>query len=144
MTGLWVVLGKADHLKILTVRNRTGIIAFNGKVPLTYQAFVNTADKIGLPSKPVPSVDQLKDLVKEQGRSTPVEDDHDVKYSVPTLKELNVNESELSPCLYPGGETEALARLERVTANEEYICKFEKPNTSPNSINPSYHSLSPY
>ncbi|XP_055925205.1 cryptochrome-1-like isoform X2 [Argiope bruennichi] len=120
------------------------IIAVNGKVPLTYQAFVNSADKIGLPSKPVPSVDLLKDLVKEQGRNTPVDDDYDVKYSVPTLKEVNVNESELNPCLYPGGETEALARLERVTLNEEYICKFEKPNTSPNALKPSTTVLSPY
>ena len=35
------------------------------------------------------------------------------EHSVPTLSELGVNESELGECLYPGGETEALQRMER-------------------------------
>ncbi|GFX55557.1 cryptochrome-1 [Trichonephila clavipes] len=120
------------------------IISYNGKVPLTYQAFTNTVDKIGLPSKPVPSVKLLKELISEKSLKTPIESDYEIKYRVPTLKELNVNESELNPCLYPGGETEALQRLEQMISKEDYICKFEKPNTSPNSLKPSTTVLSPY
>ncbi|PRD32433.1 UNVERIFIED_CONTAM: Cry1 [Trichonephila clavipes] len=78
------------------------------------------------------------------GLKTPIESDYEIKYRVPTLKELNVNESELNPCLYPGGETEALQRLEQMISKEDYICKFEKPNTSPNSLKPSTTVLSPY
>ena len=33
-------------------------------------------------------------------------------HSVPTLKELGVDESTMQPCLYPGGETEALRRMD--------------------------------
>ncbi|GIY62846.1 cryptochrome-1 [Caerostris darwini] len=120
------------------------IIAFCGKVPLTYQAFVNTADKIGLPSKPVSSIKLIKDLIVEKNNGTLIVDDHDIKYNVPTLKELNVDESDLNPCLYPGGESEALRHLEQILPKEDYICKFEKPNTSPNSIIPSTTVLSPY
>ncbi|GFS55434.1 cryptochrome-1 [Trichonephila inaurata madagascariensis] len=120
------------------------IISYNGKVPLTYQAFTNTVDKVGLPSKPVPSVKLLKELISEKNLKTPIESDYEIKYRVPTLKELNVNESELNPCLYPGGETEALQRLEQMISKEDYICKFEKPNTSPNSLKPSTTVLSPY
>ncbi|GIY03032.1 cryptochrome-1 [Caerostris extrusa] len=76
--------------------------------------------------------------------STLIEDDHEIKYNVPTLKELNVDESDLNPCLFPGGESEALRRLEQILPKEDYICKFEKPNTSPNSIIPSTTVLSPY
>lgn len=52
------------------------------------------------------------------GDCTPLESDYDTKYAVPTVEELGVKISELHPCLYPGGETEALERLERVTQNE--------------------------
>ncbi|GFT22944.1 cryptochrome-1 [Nephila pilipes] len=127
-----------------TLYNSEQIISYNGKVPLTYQAFANTADKIGLPSKPVSSIKLLKELIAEKNLKTPIENDYEIKYRVPTLKELNVDESELNPCLYPGGETEALKRLELVTSKEDYICKFEKPNTSPNSLQPSTTVLSPY
>lgn len=52
----------------------------------------------------------------------PVENDHDEKYGVPTLEELGVNSSELNPCLYPGGETESLKRLEKSLQNEVRNC----------------------
>lgn len=42
----------------------------------------------------------------------------------------------VGPCKFHGGETEALRRLdEKISAeNKSYVLKFEKPNTSPNSI----------
>jgi cryptochrome len=41
---------------------------------------------------------------------------------------------------FPGGETEALRRLhEKVSSAERHawVCRFEKPNTAPNSLEPS-------
>ncbi|KAG8176361.1 hypothetical protein JTE90_020759 [Oedothorax gibbosus] len=125
--------------------NPEQIIEYNGKVPLTYQSFVNTAEKIGLPPQPSSSVEALEKLMSEKKLNTPpIEDTHDVEYGVPTLEELGVNESQLNPCKYPGGETEALKRLQKYLPKEEYICKFAKPDTSPNSIEPSTTVLSPY
>ncbi len=42
----------------------------------------------------------------------------------------------LGPCKFHGGETEALRRLdEKISAeNKAFVLKFEKPSTSPNSI----------
>lgn len=37
----------------------------------------------------------------------------DPKFDVPNLKELGVQENDLGPCLYPGGESEALRRFEK-------------------------------
>ncbi|MPC81917.1 (6-4)DNA photolyase [Portunus trituberculatus] len=58
--------------------------------------------------------------------------------------ELGVEESQLEPCLYPGGETEALARLKIYMERKSWVCKFEKPKTSPTSLQPSTTVLSPY
>ncbi|XP_035217616.1 cryptochrome-1-like isoform X2 [Stegodyphus dumicola] len=120
------------------------IIDYNGKVPLTYQSFLKSVEKIGLPAKPVPSFDMLKELKIAKGASTLIDSDYEEKYAVPTLEELRVNPEILYPCLYPGGESEGMKRLEHVLQDEEWICKFEKPNTSPNSLSPSTTVLSPY
>ena len=64
---------------------------------------------MGKPSKPIPTID------KEtfDGCTTPLEDDEDGKYQVPTLKELGIEmPEESSSVLFPGGETEALRRLD--------------------------------
>ncbi len=50
----------------------------------------------------------------------------------------------LGPVFFPGGETEALKRLEISMKNKTWVCKFEKPNTEPNSLKPSTTVLSPY
>lgn len=39
---------------------------------------------------------------------------HDVTYGVPTLAELGKEEKDCGPCLFPGGETEALNRMEKM------------------------------
>ena len=41
------------------------------------------------------------------------EDEIKEKYLVPNLDDLGVNPQKLGPVLYPGGETEALERMER-------------------------------
>ena len=49
------------------------------------------------------------------------------------------------PLKFPGGESEALKRLQlMVSARPEWVSKFEKPKTSPNSLEPSTTVLSPY
>jgi cryptochrome len=45
---------------------------------------------------------------------------------------------------YPGGETEGLRRLNEHVARTTWIATFEKPNTAPNSLQPSTTVLSPY
>jgi cryptochrome len=69
----------------------------------------------------------------------------DPKYAVPTLTEMGY--PEITPplkVLFPGGETEGLARMERHLARETWICEFEKPKTSPNSLSPATTVLSPH
>lgn len=65
-------------------------------------------------------------------------------YELPTLEELGVDENDLGTILYPGGETEGLNRMYKYLKKTKWICEFEKPNTAPNSINPSTTVLSPY
>lgn len=45
---------------------------------------------------------------------TSVSTKHDVTYGVPTLAELGKEEKDCGPCLFPGGETEALNRMEKM------------------------------
>lgn len=106
----------------------------NNKVPLTYQSFTALLSKIGDPPKPLD-----EPQIKFQKLSIDYE-----KYKIPDLAEMGVDESKCGPCLYPGGETEALRRLADKFKNEAWVCSFEKPNTSPNSLEPSTTVLSPY
>ena len=64
---------------------------------------------MGPPLKPIPAVDKKT----FDGCSTPVSDDEDRCYNVPTLEELEIETpEESSSVIFPGGETEALRRLE--------------------------------
>ena len=55
------------------------------------------------------------------GILTPSSDKHDENYGIPTLEELGQDSSTLGPDLYPGGEQEALRRL------DEYIQRTVAP-----------------
>lgn len=110
-----------------------------GSPPLTYQRLQTLVSQMGAPAKPVNiSNESIKDC------KTVVDKDHDKKFGVPSLEELNKSEIDLGLCLYPGGETEALERLERMLKKVNWICNFEKPKTEPNSLEPSTTVLSPY
>ena len=63
----------------------------------------------GPPEHPYPTLD----VHLFEGCSTPVSEDHEEKFGVPSLKELGLNVSELSPEVWHGGEAEALIRLDR-------------------------------
>ncbi|XP_028162379.1 cryptochrome-1 [Ostrinia furnacalis] len=108
----------------------------NGSVPLTYQKFMSLVNDIQVKE----SIEITKSISDE---CKPRDSDSD-EYDVPSLEELGLDESSLNPCKYPGGETEALKRLDIYMAKKQWVCKFEKPNTSPNSIEPSTTVLSPY
>lgn len=112
-----------------------------GSAPLTYQKFLSVIEKLSVPTV-VPTPAALPNSSK------PPKDSEEVInsfcYDKPSYEELGVKESDLRPCLFPGGETEALSRLEKHLAKKQWICKFEKPNTSPNSLKPSTTVLSPY
>ncbi|XP_045118530.1 cryptochrome-2-like [Portunus trituberculatus] len=110
-----------------------------GKAPLTYVSLEKVVSKLGHPPKPVDTLNDLPESCHVRGEAAT-----DVSYDVPSLKELGVEESQLEPCLYPGGETEALARLKIYMERKSWVCKFEKPKTSPTSLQPSTTVLSPY
>ncbi|XP_076036319.1 (6-4)-photolyase [Oratosquilla oratoria] len=128
------VVHKVGH----TLYNTEKIIKTNlGKVPLTYQSMQSLVAKMGHPAKPLDAPTSLKCRLKDSVLN-------DAVYDPPTLKELGVDESKLEPCLYPGGEVEALRRLELHMQRKNWVCKFEKPKTSPNALLPSTTVLSPY
>ncbi|RWS10201.1 cryptochrome-2-like protein [Dinothrombium tinctorium] len=105
--------------------------------PFTYQGFLTTLSKMGSlsPPLPVPDFSHLHPIEKYL-KNEPCE--------LPTLEELGIKESECGPCLFPGGETEAIKRMEQTLSDHKWVVSFAKPNTSPNSLKPSTTVLSPY
>ncbi|XP_019345657.1 cryptochrome-1 isoform X2 [Alligator mississippiensis] len=98
------VIQKVSH----TLYDTDRVIAENnGKVPLTYRQLQAVLAGLGPPKQPVlaPTLETLKDCC------TPGRDNRDPKYEIPTLEELGQDPKEAGPCLYPGGESEALSRL---------------------------------
>lgn len=79
----------------------------NGKAPLTYHQF----QAIIASMEPPPPAEAT--IVAETiGHAyTPVSDDHDERYGVPTLEELGFDTEGLKPPVWIGGETEALCKL---------------------------------
>lgn len=75
---------------------------------------------------------------------TPTHEDHDEKYGVPTLEELGFDTENLKPAIWFGGETEALARLERHLERKAWVASFGRPKMSPQSLLASQAGLSPY
>ncbi|XP_018420471.1 PREDICTED: cryptochrome-1-like [Nanorana parkeri] len=112
----------------------------NGKPPLTYVRLQTVLQSIGPPKRPckAPTKDDMKDCC------TPWKPSYDEKYGVPTLEELGQDPSQVGPLLYPGGETQALQRLDLNMKRTAWVCNFKKPDTEPNSLTPSTTVLSPY
>lgn len=112
------------------------------KAPLTYQKFQSIITGLGPPPKPIERIFSLPNISQLQNSEL---DDRKL-YGLPTFSELGLTQSTLTPCIYPGGETEGLKRLEQYICekNHKWVCSFEKPKTSPNSLKPSTTVLSPY
>lgn len=112
-----------------------------GKAPTQYQRFLSITEGIKAPEP----IDAPKPLPT---RTKPPNDDYEKRnpacYDCPTLAELQVDTDLVGPNLFPGGETEALERMHKYLKDRKWICAFEKPKTSPNSLDPSTTVLSPY
>lgn len=108
-------------------------------VPLTYTAFCKLFSAFGKPRTPLPP--PTAELLR--GHAFDASELNDPQYSVPTLTELGY--TELPTTTFRGGETEALRRLQATVINRPmWVRSFEKPFTSPNSLEPSTTVLSPY
>lgn len=108
----------------------------NGGVPLTYQKFLSLVQDM--------QVKETIEINKKISEFCKATDFGSTTYDVPSMAEIGVDETTLSECKYPGGETEGLKRLNVYMARKHWVCKFEKPNSSPNSIEASTTVLSPY
>ncbi|XP_053308009.1 cryptochrome-1-like [Spea bombifrons] len=112
----------------------------NGKAPLTYVRMQAVLASLGPPKRPLPA----PTLETTKGCCTPWKACYDARYGVPTLEELGQDAGALGPRLYPGGESEALKRLDLHMKRTAWVCNFKKPDTEPNSPSPSTTVLSPY
>ncbi|KAG9351737.1 hypothetical protein JZ751_022988 [Albula glossodonta] len=112
----------------------------NGKPPLTFNRLQTVLQAMGPPEKPVPSP-SLEDMKSVQ---TTGWKKHEEEYGVPTFEELGKDPQSVGSELYPGGEQEALRRLDEHMKRTGWVCNFQKPETSPNALNPSTTVLSPY
>ncbi|KAK4880120.1 hypothetical protein RN001_008266 [Aquatica leii] len=115
--------------------NRNG-----GKAPLTYHQFQAVIASMDPPPYAEPPVS-----AKDMGSiKTPLSEDHDEKYGVPTLEELGFDTEGLLPPVWQGGESEALARLERHLERKAWVASFGRPKMTPQSLLASQTGLSPY
>lgn len=122
-----------------TIYNPELILKKNGgSPPMTYQKFQSVASQLPFPSLAA-NPQKLPDACHPELDKKELTDKD--CYDVPSLEELGVEEAYSK---FPGGETEALRRMEMNLKRTKWICAFEKPNTSPNSLEPSTTVLSPY
>ncbi|KAK3598830.1 hypothetical protein CHS0354_007437 [Potamilus streckersoni] len=112
----------------------------NGTPPLTFKRFQSILKTIGPPTKPVETVT----LTTIGTARTPIENDHDDRYGVPSLEELGFDIDGLKPSVFQGGETEALLRLDRHLERKAWVASFEKPKMTSQSLFPSQTTISPY
>ena len=118
-----------------------------GNIPYTYKAFQKVFDKSPPVREPIPPPSQ-SDL--PSGTSSNNQEYfegalHDASFDVPSLEDMGYGDESQQQSKYPGGETEALKRLDIfVQQRPKWTTSFEKPRTSPNSIDPSTTVLSPY
>uniref|UniRef100_A0A182NCY0 Photolyase/cryptochrome alpha/beta domain-containing protein n=1 Tax=Anopheles dirus TaxID=7168 RepID=A0A182NCY0_9DIPT len=131
------VISAASH----TLYNLERIIEKNGsRAPLTYHQFQAIIASMDAPPQPEASI--TLDVIGNA--TTPQYDDHDDKYGVPTLEELGFETEALRPPVWIGGETEALARLERHLERKAWVASFGRPKMTPQSLLASQTGLSPY
>eukprot|EP00586_Coscinodiscus_wailesii_P021318 CAMPEP_0172506270 /NCGR_PEP_ID=MMETSP1066-20121228/193352_1 /TAXON_ID=671091 /ORGANISM="Coscinodiscus wailesii, Strain CCMP2513" /LENGTH=535 /DNA_ID=CAMNT_0013283221 /DNA_START=127 /DNA_END=1734 /DNA_ORIENTATION=- len=115
-----------------------------GVAPASYGSFCKLFAKMGTVDavcETVSCVPPLPDGVDE------VSDDFD-GWGVPTLESLGYDGARVAKNdvkgVFKGGEDEALKRLTKMMSRKAWVAKFEKPKTSPNSLEPDTTGLSPY
>ncbi|KAG9335192.1 hypothetical protein JZ751_005541 [Albula glossodonta] len=117
------------------------IIELNGgQSPLTYKRFQTVISR--MPPVEMPAEVITAEVIGQC--TTPIADDHDEKFGVPSLEELGFDTEGLSTAVWPGGETEALTRLERHLERKAWVANFERPRMNANSLLASPTGLSPY
>lgn len=128
---------KLDEFHSHTIYNPLVVLQSNqNKVPMQYQGFLSlVASTRVAPAVEITSKHKLKK--EHQPPKDSKEQANGMCYDLPALADLPVNEAELGPNKFPGGEKEALDRLDKMLTREQWICEFEKPKTAPNSIEPS-------
>lgn len=131
---------KIEEFYSHTIYNPYVVLQKNqNQVPMRMQTFLSIVEKL-IPGEP----DNMEEFVHCELEKDLNEIDFENFYDVPTLTELNIDVETLQPTKYPGGETEGLNRLDKSLSDVNWVCSFEKPKTSPNSIRPSTTVLSPY
>ncbi|XP_035662697.1 cryptochrome-1-like isoform X2 [Branchiostoma floridae] len=139
-------LAKEAGVKVILRTSHTlyklqDIIDVNGgQPPLTYKRFQAILSKMDPPDQPVDSITAST----VDNLTTPIRDDHDEKFGVPSLEELGFDTDNLNPVVWPGGETEALTRLERHLERKAWVASFERPKMTASSLLASPTGLSPY
>nr|XP_055073401.1 cryptochrome circadian regulator 3b [Misgurnus anguillicaudatus] len=138
--GVEVVV-KISH----TLYDLDRIITLNGgQPPLTYKHFQTLVSSNMEPPEP-PAEPLSKDLMRNC--VTPVNENHREKYSVPQLEELGFDTEGLAPAVWPGGESEALKRMERHLGPDAAAAwqeNFERPKMNSSPLLASPLGLSPY
>lgn len=111
-----------------TLRNLESYIGANrGTLPLSYGSFEKLFSKMGRVREDIPAPSHIPSHPSEVAGLT------DAKYNVPNHQDMGYEYSQDNPeCkLYPGGESEALRRLqETVVRRPEWSASFEKPKVS--------------
>lgn len=101
-----------------------------GNIPNSYQGFQKLFSLAGDVREPLksPTFDDMPHISDE--------DRIDSTFDVPTLLELGYDE--IPSTQFQGGESEALKRMHMTVVNRaQWVASFEKPMTSPNSLEPS-------
>ncbi|XP_041974732.1 cryptochrome-1-like [Aricia agestis] len=131
------VVSRVSHTlyKLDSIIERNG-----GKAPLTYHQF--QALIASMPPPPAAESTITKQTLN--GAMTPILQDHDDRFGVPTLEELGFDTENLKPPIWIGGENEALARLERHLERKAWVATFGRPKMTPQSLLASSTGLSPY
>lgn len=111
------------------------LTACKGNIPTTYTSFLKAFENCGKPRTPLEPPSYIPFVSLEEL--------NDSAFNVPSLIEMGY--TELPTTTFRGGETEALVRLQGMVVDRPtWVANFEKPNTSPNSLEPSTTVLSPY
>ncbi|GAB5356970.1 hypothetical protein AAMO2058_000333700 [Amorphochlora amoebiformis] len=112
-----------------------------GQSTTSYSAFQKIINRLGPPPFPLPTP-KCSEIPSMSKDITGIPDN---KYTVPELEDLGYPAlPDPNPCPFRGGESEALSRLEKQLKRKKWIASFQKPKTSPNSLQPSTTVLSPY
>nr|VAX58685.1 cryptochrome circadian regulator 1bb [Squalius pyrenaicus] len=134
------VIVKISH----TLYDLDRIIELNGgQPPLTFKRFQALASSMEPPEPPLdpPALGLMGNCV------TPVSDNHSEKYGVPLLEELGFDTEGLAPAVWPGGESEALRRMDRHLGPDSTAAwqeNFERPKQNSSPLLASPLGLSPY